>query len=90
MNEQYLTVAEVAKMLDLSRDTVRRMFAEEPGVVNVRSKIGRPGRRYRILRIPRGVLERVLASRASLSETGAPGDGLGNRKGDYVVSDKAR
>jgi transcriptional regulator GlxA family with amidase domain len=64
MNEQYLTVAEVAQMLEVSRDTVRRMFAEEPGVINVRAQTRRTCRAYRILRIPRSVLERVLAGRA--------------------------
>jgi len=64
MNEQYLTVAEVAEMLGVSRDTVRRMFAEEPGVVNVKAQRRRTSRSYRILRIPRSVLERVLADRA--------------------------
>ena len=74
MNEQYLTVAEVAQMLDVSRDTVRRMCAEEPGVINVRSKIRRSGRPYRVLRIPRSVLERVLADRAVNSDASARND----------------
>jgi DNA-binding transcriptional regulator LsrR (DeoR family) len=75
MNEQYLTVAEVAKMLDVSRDTVRRMFAKEPGVINLGPQRRRASRRYRILRIPRSVLERVLAGRAVEGETSARNDG---------------
>lgn len=75
MNEQYLTVAEVAEMLDVSRDTVRRMFANEPGVVNVGPQRSRTGRPYRVLRIPRSVLERVLAGRAVKRDTSARNDG---------------
>lgn len=62
MDEEYLTVAEVAVMLNISRDTVRRMFAAEPGVVNVGPSHG-ASRRYRVLRIPFGVLKRVMADR---------------------------
>ena len=62
MEEQYLTVAEVATMLKISRDTVRRMFATEPGVLNVGPLHG-AGRRYRVLRIPLGVLKRVMSVR---------------------------
>lgn len=62
MDEQYLTVAEVATMLNISPDTVRRMFATEPGVINVGPSHG-TSRRYRVLRIPLGVLNRVMAAR---------------------------
>jgi hypothetical protein len=49
-------------MLNISRDTVRRMFSSEPGVINVGPRHG-AGRRYCVLRIPRGVLNSVLAVR---------------------------
>lgn len=49
-------------MLNISRDTVRRMFATEPGVINVGPSHG-ASRRYRVLRIPLGVLKRVMAAR---------------------------
>lgn len=62
MDEQYLTVAEVATMLNISRDTVRRMFSTEPGVLNVGPSHG-ASRRYSVLRIPLGVLKRALAAR---------------------------
>ena len=68
MNEEYLTVAEVAEMLDVSRDTVRRIFAMEPGVIDLASHGNRTGRPYRTLRIPRSTLERVLAGRAVQGE----------------------
>ena len=62
MTQDYLTIAEVADMLNISRDTVRRMFEKEPGVINVGPRHG-AGRRYRVLRIPRSVLNRVVATR---------------------------
>ncbi len=64
MNDEYLTVAEVADMLDVSEDTVRRMFANEPGVINLGHEQEPGSRRYRILRIPRRVLNRVINERA--------------------------
>ena len=62
MDEEYLTVAAVAEMLNVSRDTVRRMFATEPGVVNVGPSHG-ASRRYCVLRIPLGVLKRAMSAR---------------------------
>jgi hypothetical protein len=62
MDEEYLTVAAVAEILNISRDTVRRMFDNEPGVLNVGPSHG-AGRRYRVLRIPLGVLKRVMSAR---------------------------
>jgi Helix-turn-helix domain len=74
MNDEFLTVAEVAEILDVSPDTVRRMFGQEPGVVN----LGRDGaigaRRYRILRIPRAVLNRVIDRRAVTAAVGTTGN----------------
>lgn len=64
MNDEYLTVSEVAIMLDVSEDTVRRMFASEPGVINLGHDKEPGNRRYRILRIPRRVLNRVIDERA--------------------------
>lgn len=80
MNEQYLTVAEVAEMLDVSSDTVRRVFADEPGVINIGPRNRGADRPYRILRIPRAVLERFLAERAVKAGASAPRDGK-TRKG---------
>jgi predicted transcriptional regulator len=54
------TVAEVAVLTGLSRQTVTEMFEHEQGVLI----LGRPEtmhkRRYRSLRIPRAVYERVV------------------------------
>ena len=50
--ERHYSVTEVAKLWALSRDSVRRLFRREPGVLVM-------GDRYVTLRIPESVLERV-------------------------------
>jgi excisionase family DNA binding protein len=61
MDEKLRTVAEVAEMLGVSTDTVRRLFADEPGVIDFgRHQSMRDKRRYRLLRIPQSVLDRVV------------------------------
>lgn len=60
MERFYYTVKEVAEHLKLSTDKVIRLFQKEPGVMVI-EKRGTPWkRRYRTLRIPESVLERVL------------------------------
>jgi hypothetical protein len=52
-------VSEVAECLKVNEETVRRLFANEPGVVVI--CFPRKGKRvYRTLRIPESVLKRVL------------------------------
>lgn len=58
------TVAQVASLLSLSPDTIRRMFANEPGVIPLGDEHPRGKRRRVTLRIPRAVLERVKRKRA--------------------------
>jgi excisionase family DNA binding protein len=59
VDEQCLTVAEVAERLNLDRETVRRLFLHEPGVLVICAP--RKGRRiYRTLRIPQSVYRRVV------------------------------
>jgi hypothetical protein len=54
------TVAEVAAMLSLSVETVRRLFKDEPGVLRIKNTNGSSSRRnYITLRIPAAVLARV-------------------------------
>jgi transcriptional regulator GlxA family with amidase domain len=50
--ERHYSVSEVANLWALSRDSVRRLFRREPGVLAM-------GDRYVTLRIPESVLERV-------------------------------
>jgi hypothetical protein len=53
------SVAEVAAFLEMSPQSVRRLFEKEPGII----VLARPGRmnkrRYRSMRIPRAVYNRV-------------------------------
>ena len=59
INENCLTVADVAERLKMNVETVRRIFLNEPGVIVI--SFPRKGRRvYRTLRIPESVFERVL------------------------------
>jgi hypothetical protein len=58
-NESCWTAAEIAERLKLNKETVRRIFLNEPGVIVIASP--RKGRRvYRTLRIPDHVFQRVL------------------------------
>jgi transcriptional regulator GlxA family with amidase domain len=50
--ERHYSVTEVAELWNLSRDSVRRIFRREPGVLVI-------GHRYLTLRIPESVLQRV-------------------------------
>jgi hypothetical protein len=55
-------VAEIAEAWGLGADTVRRMFEKESGVLVIEPTAGRFSRRrrrYRTLRIPASVAERV-------------------------------
>ena len=57
--ERCLTVADAAERLSVDADTVRRLFAEEPGVIVI--TFPRKGRRqYRTLRIPEAIFRRVV------------------------------
>jgi hypothetical protein len=62
--ERHYKSSEIAELWNVSEDVVRRMFADEPGVL----KFGEPTRlvgrgkykrRYSYLRIPESVLQRV-------------------------------
>ena len=53
-------VSEVVALMGLSRQTVIRLFADEPGVIVIDRKESLHKRRRRTIRIPRAVFERVL------------------------------
>lgn len=59
--EQHFSIAQIAERWCLSEDTVRRLFEHEPGVLVIEPPRGRMSRRrrYRTLRIPAAVVERV-------------------------------
>lgn len=54
------TVAEVATLTGFSVQTVTRMSVREPGVLVIERKTTMRKRRYRSIRIPRSVYERVV------------------------------
>jgi hypothetical protein len=70
--ERMFTVHEIATLWQLSPQTIRATFADEPGVLKIGAPAGKKGRTlkrsYFTLRIPASVVERVylrLASRRS-------------------------
>ena len=62
--QEFFTVAEVAKMLKVSRDTVSRRFEKESGVIDLGVPERLHKRRYRVLRIPAAVTESFSAQEA--------------------------
>lgn len=54
------TVDEVAEMTGLSRSTIIRIFEYELGVLVIARPTAMNKRRYRSIRIPRAVYERVV------------------------------
>jgi hypothetical protein len=60
MENQFYTVAEAAEILRVSADKITRMFEDEPGVVDLGSPEKAHKRRYRVLRIPHAVFNRVV------------------------------
>ena len=59
IDQQFLTIVEVAERLKVNEDTIRRLFLNEPGVIVI--CFPRKGKRvYRTLRIPESVFQRVL------------------------------
>jgi len=58
--ERHYTVIEIAQLWSLSTDAVRKLFQDEAGVMVMGKTIStRSKRRYRTLRIPESVLNRV-------------------------------
>jgi len=57
--EKHYSVSELASSWQLSENTIRRMFEDEPGVLRWGTTEGRFKRRYITLRIPETVVLRV-------------------------------
>jgi hypothetical protein len=57
--ERHFSVGELANLWDLSEQTIRRMFAGEPGVIVWGHGENRFKRGYVTLRIPESVVQRV-------------------------------
>ena len=60
---EYLTVEQVASILQVSTDTVLRRFGNMEGVIDLGTPERLHKRRNRILRIPRRTLEQFIAER---------------------------
>ena len=61
---ELLTVAEVASVLKCSDDAVVHRFAKMPGVIDLGRAETRNKRRYRVLRIPKALVEKFLSTKA--------------------------
>jgi hypothetical protein len=59
--DRHWTVPDLAAAVNLSRDTIRRLFSDEPGVIRI-YKPKRNLRRHAMLLIPESVVERVFAN----------------------------
>jgi len=62
-----LTVKDVAQIMRCSEDKVIRVFAPMDGVIDLGKPENLSRRRYRVLRIPKQVVERYLTKRAGRS-----------------------
>jgi hypothetical protein len=60
---ELLTISEVAAILNVGEDTVARRFSKVKGVIDLGSPETPKKRRYRLLRIPRTIVEKFLLSR---------------------------
>lgn len=61
MYERHFSPAELGELWGLSADTIRRMFEAEPGVLVFENPVRSSSRRFRTLRIPASVAERVYS-----------------------------
>ena len=59
VTERHYSPEDLGKLWNFSGDTVRRLFEREPGVLVIERARSRNARRYRTLRIPESVAERV-------------------------------
>jgi hypothetical protein len=57
---RYYSVREIADLLNISQDSVRKLFQNEPGVLVLGDQSTGYKRRYTTLRIPEPVLGRVI------------------------------
>ena len=57
--EKHYAVGELADMWNLSDETIRRLFRDEPGVIKIGDEERRRKRSYFVLRIPESVVLRV-------------------------------
>jgi hypothetical protein len=60
---ELLTISEVAALLNVSKETVSRRFSKVKGIVDIGSAETPKKRRYRVLRIPKAVVEKYVLAR---------------------------
>ena len=58
-SEKHYTVQEIAELWAVSTDTVRRIFAHEPGVMRIGKPLTTRRRQYITIRVPASVFRRV-------------------------------
>lgn len=61
MRERHYSPSELAEIWNLSSDTIRRVFENEPGVLIFENPVRASVRRFRTLRIPESVALRVYS-----------------------------
>ena len=59
--EKHYTVEQIAEQWAISKDTARRLFIDEAGVLVLSKPSSKYRRSYKTLRIPQSVLNRVYA-----------------------------
>lgn len=64
-----LTINEVATVLRCSPDSATKRMTGVPGVIDLGTAETRTKRRYRVLRVPRAVLEKFLSLKAGQTIT---------------------
>jgi alpha-galactosidase len=57
--ERHFTIAELSERWFFSKNTIRRLFSQEPGVVKIARPQTRSKRGYTSMRIPERIAERV-------------------------------
>jgi hypothetical protein len=57
--ERHHAPSDVAELWHLNVETIRRLFQDEPGVLVLQAPAKKGRRRYKTIRIPQSVLERV-------------------------------
>jgi proline dehydrogenase len=62
IEEAVFTPHELAQWTKLHASTIRKLFADEPGVIRLGRARARGHRRYYTIRIPKSVAERVFRS----------------------------
>jgi predicted RNA-binding protein with PIN domain len=58
-DEQHFTVKQIAALWGCSRELIRRLFRNEPGVLRVNRPSTRIKRGYTTMKIPKSVMEQV-------------------------------